>query len=91
MFEGEAGLVVPYFDFGVVRTSDDIRFRGVHNNSSDEVIVGIKSLDLLHGVVVEDPNLKIIRTRKNPLFVAEELDSPNWKGGGLKRTDTGLK
>jgi hypothetical protein len=62
----------------------------MHDYSPNEVAVGFKGLDFFSGMIIEDSNLKIIRSTKNPVFFRKEFDGPDGEGGGLQGLDGDL-
>lgn len=67
--EGKIFLIIPYFDFGIVGTTDKVRLCRMYNNSSNEVIMRLKRFNLLSGVIIEHTDLKVIRSTEDPMFL----------------------
>src|SRR5690242_7952442 len=49
------------------------------SDASDVVRMGLECLDLLHGIVVVDPNEHIIRSCNYPLLSCDEFGSTHWQ------------
>ena len=55
----------------------DVGVGGVHNDGSDVVRVCLKCMDLLQSVVVEDPDLHVVRTCHHPALTHHKLGGTN--------------
>lgn len=48
-------------------------------NSPDVIRVCLKHLDLVHGVVIVDPDEHVVRPCDDPLLAGNELGGPHWQ------------
>ena len=83
-------FVVPYFYLGIVGTADHKGLSGVHQNGADEVAMCLEALHLLSRVVIEDSDLKVIRTAQDPVLLGQELHRADGEGRGLQSFDGSL-
>jgi len=58
--------------------------------SPDIIRVRLEHLDLVHGVVIVDPDQHVIGTRNDPLLACDELGCPHWQLADLERLDERL-
>jgi hypothetical protein len=70
----EVVLVIPYFDLSFIGGSNEIGLGWVYDDGANEVIVGLVLFHFLHGIVVEHPDVEIIRPTDYPLFLGDEPD-----------------
>lgn len=83
-------IKIPYLNLGLIRTRYNVRFGRVHNNGSDKISMCLELLDFLHSIIIEDPNMEIIRPANNPLLLEDKPYSPHRVDGCLNSSDTSL-
>ena len=59
----------------------------MHSKTSNVIRVRLKCRDLLVCVVVEDPQLEVVRAHHKPIFASNELDAAGWHFRHLKGLD----
>ncbi len=59
-------------------------------NRSNEISVSLELFNLLHSIIVKDPNEEIIRPTYNPLFLMHKSNSSYWINRSLNSSDAYL-
>ena len=88
--ETESSLVVPYLYFCIVRTGDYVRLGRVDDDASDEIVMSLKGLHLLHRIVVEHSHLEIIAAGQHPVLATYKFDSTDGEGRSFDCAYAGL-
>ena len=74
----------------IIRTGEHVWQLRMHHYISNEVCVIINDLELLTGVVIEDPHLRVISTDNDPLLARNEFRASDWGIRHLEGSDLGL-
>ncbi len=81
---------IPNFNFSLVGCRDNVRFAGVNDDGSDEVIMRLELLNFLHSVVIKNTDYEIIGAANNPLLLHDKSDCPDGIDRRFYCTDTTL-
>ena len=83
----EVAVPIPKLDSHVIRGGDDVGEGWVDLHAPDVVGVRLELPDLLHGVVVVDPQPHVVGGGEEPLLPGDELGAPDGQLGQLEGFD----
>lgn len=85
-----AFIPIPQFDSHIIAGGEHKRLCGVHNDGTDIIWVSFECGDFFRGIVVEDPQMEVVRANHEPVLAGNEATSANGNIGNLEGFDEGL-